>query len=302
MGLLGKAVKGYIEKPQVMLVYGVNGVGKSTFASQWPAPFFADLEGGSMELNVERLTPIEIPTLKHVTDLIAELHEGEHSYKTFVIDSLEALEIMIHQKICKDGNVESIERFDGGFGKGYVKSREIMSDIMRSLQRLRDHRNMSVILIGHSQIKQHLDPATGLAYDRHTLRVNDKLGSLVKDLCDAVLFGTHKVYTKNDGRRVQAFSDNERVLLTEWRASHDAKNRIGLPYEIELNYAAFRAAAQNARPKSSEQLVSEINELVKSLPDEAMKAAVLEAVTKANGESAKLSSILNRVRQKVEGL
>lgn len=46
---------GTIAAPVKTVLYGPEGIGKSTFAAQFPAPVFIDTEGGTKRLNVARL-------------------------------------------------------------------------------------------------------------------------------------------------------------------------------------------------------------------------------------------------------
>ena len=52
---LDAITRGKIEKPLRLLVIGVDGVGKSTFAAAAPSPIFLDAEDGSNNLDVARL-------------------------------------------------------------------------------------------------------------------------------------------------------------------------------------------------------------------------------------------------------
>ena len=67
---------------------------------------------------------------------------------------------------------------------------------------------------------------------------------MVMEWCDEVLFATYKTYTKQvdagfDRKRTQAIGSGERVLRTTERPAHLAKNRLNLPDELPLDWAAF---------------------------------------------------------------
>ena len=47
--------KGVQPKPLKVCLYGVEGIGKTTFASQFPDPLFVDLDKGSTWLDVARV-------------------------------------------------------------------------------------------------------------------------------------------------------------------------------------------------------------------------------------------------------
>lgn len=46
---------GKIKRPQKVVIYGSEGIGKSTFAAQFPKPLFIDTEGGTSHMNVRRI-------------------------------------------------------------------------------------------------------------------------------------------------------------------------------------------------------------------------------------------------------
>jgi hypothetical protein len=46
---------GINDKPLKVVVYGPEGIGKSTFAAQFPEPLFIDTEGSTDFMNVRRL-------------------------------------------------------------------------------------------------------------------------------------------------------------------------------------------------------------------------------------------------------
>jgi hypothetical protein len=278
--------------PQIHCIYGVPGVGKSTFASKFPEPIFIDLEKGSYALDVARVS--DVPTLEKFREVLQLILTDNHSHKTIVIDSIESLEGLLSDFVCKEGKVDSIEKYDGGFGKGFSRLREIGREIMIELRALAEKRGMTVVMIGHSQVRSQTDPATNASYDRYTLRTNEKFAAVIRDLSDNVFFVTHKVYTAKENNKTKAVSDGERVLFTEWRAGFDAKNRLSLPFEIPLDYQAFVAACEGAAPKSASDLRKDIEELIKGLDNEELKTKVKAALEKNPSEET-LHTIKNRV-------
>lgn len=285
--------KGKMLGPQVHTIYGNNGVGKSTLAASFPASIFLDLEDGSKHLDVSRLESKELKTVASIRAILKELMSPKAEYKTVVIDSIEALESVIYDDICKDSKVDSIELAMGGYGKGIVRSREIMREIMMDLQALKEF-GITSILVGHSHTKKHSDPNTNQEWDRTVMRANDKLAAVVKDLSDNVLFATFKVFTAKDNGKTKAVGDGQRVMYTQWRPSFDAKNRLELPLELPLSYDAFVEACEKKPEANVEELLSEITELSKTL-DPAIKAKMAEHMAKHKTNPAKLREVKNRI-------
>ena len=50
-----KIESGLEKRPLKVVIYGAEGIGKSTFASQFPEPLFLDTEGGTSSLNIRRV-------------------------------------------------------------------------------------------------------------------------------------------------------------------------------------------------------------------------------------------------------
>lgn len=292
MDFLAQTTKGKIKTAQIHVVVGENGTGKSTFASSFPLPLMADLESGSLNIDVERLGPDKLPTLKEVRALIAQLIVDHGKFETFIIDSIESLEALIFDSVCIEGKSTSIEEAFGGYGKGYSRSREIMREIMMDLHKLRD-KGVTCILVGHTQKKSHTDPTTNQTYDRVVMRANDKLAAVVRDLADNVLMVTHKVFTTTEKGKTKAFGDGQRVIYSAYRPSFDAKNRLDLPFELPLSYDAFKEACDRKPSEDVAELISEINEMIPSL-DAQMQTAVKASVEKFKTNPTKLREIKNR--------
>ena len=48
-------IEGKEKRPLKIVIYGPEGIGKSTFASQFPDPLFIDTEGGTSNLDIRRI-------------------------------------------------------------------------------------------------------------------------------------------------------------------------------------------------------------------------------------------------------
>ena len=294
MSILKSVQSGIAKKAQIHVLYSIPGIGKSTFASKFPNPIFLDLEHGSFHLDVKRIS--DLKDFKTFRSVLKELIETNHDYKTVVIDSVDVLESLISDFVCEEGSVETVDKYDGGFGKGWSRIRELMREVMGSLRTLAEKKNITVVIIGHSQVKQHNDPTENVTYDRYSLKLNEKTASLVKDLADSVFFATHKVFTTKENGKTKAFSDGERVMFTSWRAAYDAKNRIGLPHELPLDYDAFKNAIDDQKPQTLDQLKEEIVKLSAGL-DKETKEKALESMSKATS-----IEVLRAIKSRVETL
>jgi hypothetical protein len=240
--MLNKIITGKTPKPRRLLLYGTHGVGKSTFCANAPSPIFVQTEDGLGEIECDKF-PLAT-SYEDVTAAMESLYKEQHSYQTVVIDSLDWLERIIWSKVCQKRSVRSIE--DISYGKGYVCALTYWEEILAGLEALRNDRGLTVALIAHAKIERYDAPDTD-SYDRHMPRLHKLASQLVQEWCDEVLFATYKVYTKQADedygrKKAKGVGSGERVLYTSERPAHIAKNRLGLPYEMPLNwgdYASF---------------------------------------------------------------
>ena len=248
MKLLEQVQRGKVAAPRRTLMYGVHGVGKSTFGSMAERPVFIQTEDGLGNIECERF-----PVAGKYADVIAalaELYTEPHEYQTVVIDSLDWLERLIWADVCQKRGVESIE--DIGYGKGYVFALTNWREVLAGLDALRNERGMHVILIAHAQIEKFANPETD-TYDRYSPRLQKLASALVQEWCDEVLFTTYRIHTKTtnegfDRKRVQGIGTGERIIRTTERPAHVAKNRLGLPEEFPLDYRIYAAFCRGENP------------------------------------------------------
>src|SRR5262249_48433512 len=184
MSILSTISRGKRPRHIFALIYGVDGVGKSVWASHAPGPIFIGAEKGTEQLDVARF-----PQTDSIGELMAQvraLSTEKHDFKTVVLDSLDWVEPLIWKAVCDEGKVETIEQFAGGYGKGYVRALDLWQTLLRELSVLNE--KMHVLLLGHAQIKSFQDPELPTAYDRYQLKINYKAAALVREAADAVLF------------------------------------------------------------------------------------------------------------------
>lgn len=292
MSFLNKITKGIVTVPHFVVIYGDSKVGKTTFASKAPDPIFLCTEDGTNNLDVARLPK---PTdFDSVLAMLDELTTEKHQYKTFILDSLDHLEPLIWQKVCKELKINSIE--EAGFGKGYVNAGEKWVLLFSKLKKLKE--KMHVVLICHSNIKSFNDPSLASAYDRHELKLRKEATALTKENADAILFATFKstVGTTKDGKS-KGLSDGSRVMFTEYRAHHDGGNRFGLPYEMPIDWNEFEKEIKASSPENVGPLKSQIDGLLTKVKDQVLKEKVIEQTELNKSDAKKLTQILTRLRE-----
>lgn len=292
MSFLQKITSGKVEKPFLILIYGTDGVGKTSFAAQAPKPVFLGPEKGNSLLDVSRF-----PTPKSfgdVQNMILEMTTAKHEFKTLVIDSLDWIEPLIWEAVCKENGANSIENVGGGYGKGYAFAIQKWMLMRDALDNLRETKGLNIILIAHSHIKTFQDPQNNTAYDRHQLKLNDKAAALWREFVDTVLFATFEVHTKGDDKKAKAYGDGSRVMFTERRPAFDAKNRLGLPFRLALSFAELVSASST--PRSPQDAQNAITGLLANVTDQSLKEKVTKAMTDAGTDLQKLQNIENKLK------
>lgn len=296
MGLLKQVTKGKVKKPILAIIYGPDGVGKSTFGANAPNAIFLGTEDGTANLDVARF-----PKPKDFNDVITavkELITEQHNYKTLVIDSLDWLETMVHSDICSRDGSKTINQAQGGYGNGIEVALSSWRQLRDLLTELREKRQMNIILIAHSQVKDFHDPMQNMAYSQFLLKLNDKTAAMWREYVDAVLFARFEVTAvkEKSDRKAKTFGDGSRVIYTEERPGFKAKNRLDLPFQLPLSWQAFIEAAEKGEPDSPESILKELEELAPKIQNEGTREKMKEAVKKAGSDTVKLSQIRNHAR------
>ena len=288
---LANISRGRIDKPDRILVIGQEGVGKTTFAANAPAPIFICAEDGTSHVDVARFPEPE--RFGDVIDAVRALVTDPHEYQTLVIDTLDWLEPLVWAHVCESGKKPDIEAF--GYGKGYIAALDQWRALLAVIDAVRNARNMGVILLAHAHIKTFKNPE-GEDFDRYTGKLHEKAYGLIREWCDHVLFARFQTYTIEKDGRHKGISDGARVLCTTRTAAYDAKNRADLPPELPLSWEDFATAAKRHAPASPEKFVTECESLLPVVGDADGKLGAYLATIR--GDAAKLAHFTNRLRAK----
>ena len=225
--------KGKINGPQKVVIYGPEGIGKSTFASMFPNPVFIDTEGSTKKLDVARTPkPSSFTMLLEQVKSFTRDHMG---FGTLVIDTADWTEQLCLADICAKKKVNGIE--DIGYGKGYVYLAEEFGRLLNLLEDVIDS-GMNVVVTAHAQMRKFEQPDEMGAYDRWELKLQKKTAPLLKEWADMVLFANYKTYVINVDNQGAEKGKNkvqggQRVMYTSHHPCWDAKNRDSLDAELE---------------------------------------------------------------------
>lgn len=237
-----KIIRGKQRSAKKITIYGPEGIGKSTFASQFPDPVFIDTEGSTKDMDVARFEP---PTSWQMLMEQAEyVRTHPDVCRTLIIDTIDWAEMMCVESICDKYHKDGLESF--GYGTGYVYVREEFGRFLNKLSAVVDA-GVNVVLTAHAQIRKFEQPDEMGAYDRWELKLGKKTSSqtspLVKEWADMLLFANYKTYsvaTDDKGKKHKA-QGGRRVMYTTHHPCWDAKNRYGLPEECEFDYSVIKS-------------------------------------------------------------
>ena len=265
-------IKGLIKKAVKTCLYAVEGIGKSTFASQFPDPLFIDTEDSTVMMDVTRFPKPTSWTM--ILSQIEHVKRNPDICKTLVIDTADWAEKLCSEHVCAKGNVNSIEDF--GYGKGYVYLEEEFGRFLNKLQEIIEI-GINVVIIAHAEIKKVEQPEEIGGFDHWQLKLEKKTMPLLKEWSDILLFANYKVYVVNVDNQGAAKGKNKaqggkRVMYTTHSPWWDAKNRHNLKDELPFDYKeiAHCIPVRVVKQETKSQVVTKIEppviEHVKSEP------------------------------------
>jgi AAA domain len=297
---------GIKQAPYRILLYGDEGVGKSTFAAGAPGALFLDPSRGTAELDVKRVPLPEGADgfiWQDVVDVVDWLLREEHQWQTLVLDELGEIESMAWDFICERDQESNIEGY--GYGKGYEIVLREWRLLLSKIERLQREKGTHVVFLGHSLVKTFQNPE-GDDFDRHIVKVHHKLAGLLKQWTSAVFFARYEELVDVDKKkRARGVSTGRRMVHTVRKAAYDAKNRYDLPEELELpkeggweTFTQVVEAGALAAVQAAPQLLEQLADLKPRLSDD-FATKVDEGIAKAAGDVTKLTTLLEWAQGKI---
>lgn len=287
-----KISEGIKDKKLLGLVYGVDGIGKSSFGAQFPKPLFVGPEKGTAYLDVARVD--DINSWKSFIDAIDEIIKNISTlkYETIVIDSLDWLEPLIHEHICQKYKTDSLVKAAGGFGSGYKEAFDMQVQLKNKLSIINEKKH--VLLIAHSQVKQFNDPQTEVPYDRFELKIHESNSvsprGMWREFCDFMFFINKDTYTTGEGKSARA-SDAGIFLFTTRTTAFDAKRRVFMPDKIKYEQSGMFDLISSYFKKQDQNLYQQVLSLAENCQDQDIRKKALSELPKYKDNKDKLKEI-----------
>lgn len=229
--------EGKLQEAQKVVIYGPEGIGKSTIASFFPNPVFFDIEGSTGKLDVKRVKPAAM-SLTMLVEQFNMLLKDPSGIGTVVIDTADKLEFLCRDHVLSKANKTGIEDF--GYGKGYTYLEEEFGKFLNLSTEI-ICRKINVVYLAHAQMRKFEQPDEMGAYDRWELKLQKKTAPLLKEWADMVLFANYKtLVVEDDKTKSKKATGGKRIMHTSHHPCWDAKNRDGLPDVVEFSYESIR--------------------------------------------------------------
>lgn len=239
-------------EPMKVLIYGVEGIGKTTFASKFPDPIFIDTEGSTGFINARKL-----PNPTSWTMLLDELEDikSEPRGKTLIIDTLDWAERLAKKYLMDKNKWAAIDSTN--YGSRYVALSDEIGKLLNKLTEIKDV-GINVVLTAHAETKKHELPDEMGQYDKYTLKLEKRDAGLAKEWADMILFFNYKTTIISDSKsNSKKATGGQRVMYTTHKPAWDAKNRLGLPDELPIDFEAIRELFEAKTGMSTTQIKSE---------------------------------------------
>lgn len=229
-------ISGVLPKPIKLVIYGPEGIGKTTFAAQAPTPLFIDTEGGTARMDVRRLPAPTSFTM--IQEEIRYVVNNPSVCQTLVLDTADWAERLCRDSVCAKNSKTGLEDF--GYGKGYSYVFEDFGRLLNQLDLVID-RGINVIVTAHAAMRKFEQPDESGSYDRWELKLINaqkcSVANMVKEWADMVLFANYETFVVKNEEKKNKVSGGKRVMYTTHHPCWDAKNRFNLPEKLPFDFS-----------------------------------------------------------------
>jgi hypothetical protein len=233
--------------PHRTLIYGANGVGKTTFCSKAKNVYFIAPEEGANEIRVPQYKE-KITSLALMYTVIGLLKTKKHPYENVCIDGatateqliIKAIEDRLKKSASSSKDPKTIEDLNDDYGSGYIAISNEWKSLLIALDDLRDSRGMNILFCAHSKFEKVIN-LEGKDYERVTLElIGQRSIKALTNWADNVLYARQDVSVAEEKKKVLA-TKGGLSLYTRGTATYQAKTRGEIPWpnRLHLDYDTF---------------------------------------------------------------
>ncbi len=285
--------KGKVTKAQKVVAYGPEGIGKSTFFSQFPDPLFSDVEESTRDLDVRRFTD-KAESFAALLEQAKFVRDNPDVCKSYIVDTADWAERLAVKDVCNRANKQGIEDF--GYGKGYMYVYEEFGKLLNILSEIVD-KGINVGIAAHATMRKFEQPDEFGSYDRWELKLINSpkcsIAAMLKEWADMVLFANYETFIVTDDNKKAKAQGGKRVMYTSHHPCWDAKNRKGLPEKLPFDFSHIAHCLPSGEvspsikeevPAPKQEVVPKLAEHADVIDDEKKKAILaLGQLMSANG-------------------
>ena len=274
--------KGKINRAQKVVIYGSEGIGKSSLAACFPDPLFIDTEGGTAQMDVRRIDKPQ--RWEELLAIVQEVAATPDVCKSLILDTADWAEQLIVSFLCTKYKQNSIESF--GYGKGYTYLAVEFTRLLNAFDQV-IAANIHVVITAHAKMRKFEQPDEMGAYDRWEMKLSKQVAPLLKEWCDLLLFCNYQTFVVTSENNTQKAQGGKRVMYTSHHPAWDAKNRVHLPEVLELDYKhiAHIFAEQPGQPNT-------VNSAVETKAEPTAAEALREVLEKAGVTETEIQQVV----------
>jgi len=214
----------------LMLLYGVQGIGKTDLGTRFPDCVFLCSEKG---FGKKKGIPYwKMKSYSDYLEAISVLFTEEHGFKNVVLDTVTSAEHIVNDQLLEDWGESSLDKVGvngGGFYKWRIEALSLWVQILEGLEALRTERKMNIILLGHSTDKEERPPDND-PYRKYTLDLlNKEATNYIYRWVDVIGFYNYHIRTIKVGKgkteKTRAKGEGTRTMYLTERPFAYAKNR-----------------------------------------------------------------------------
>lgn len=287
-----------------VLVHGVDGVGKTSFAKSAPKPAFICPENVELPNWIPSFVP---QSWEEYVWILSNFYNDALGYESLVVDTVDWLYPKTVMYVCQRDNAACKHKLilqDGspylegyGYGKGPSVVAQEWQRCLELLDSIRMRHGMNIVLLTHSGRHRVKNPG-GDDFDIIEPNLDRETTDLLCRWPDTVLYAEfyREAIKVDDDKRGKSstkkmIANGARICWTQYRGAHRAKNRSGMPEAISLDWREFARYAL----ADLDALRGQIAEKLATINDRGVEAKVHQWIAQQRDEAGPLLQTLEKL-------